>query len=53
VADIDVERRPRSPLVWILLLLLLLALGYLAWTFLRGGGAVDPAPAVEVDTATP
>lgn len=53
MADIDVERRPRSPLVWIVLLLLLLLLGYLAWTFLRGGDAPDATPAVEVDTATP
>jgi hypothetical protein len=53
VADINVERKPRSPLMWIVLLLVLLVLGYLAWTFLRGDDAADPVPAVEVDTATP
>jgi hypothetical protein len=54
VADIDVERRKRSPLPLILGLLLLVLLGFLLWRYvLADGGATATDDAVVVDTATP
>ena len=54
VADIDVERRKRSPLPMILGLLLLLLLGFLLWRYvLADGGAAATGDGVVVDTAVP
>lgn len=44
MADINVERKGRSPLPWILGLILLAALAFLIWKYLAGGGD-NPAPA--------
>lgn len=54
MADIDVERRKRSPLPMILGLLLLLLLGFLLWRYvLADGGAAAGDDGVVVDTAAP
>jgi hypothetical protein len=51
VAEISVERKPRSPLPVIVGLLLLVVVGYLVWRYVAGSeGAGADAPAV-VDSA--
>ena len=51
MAEITVERKPRSPLPVIVGLLLLVVVGYLVWRYVAGGEGVDAdAPAV-VDSA--
>jgi len=54
VADIDVERRKRSPLPLIIGLLLLALLGFLLWRYvLAERGEYGNDDAVVVDTAAP
>ena len=52
MAEIPVERKPRSPLPLVLGILLLAVVAYFAWRYLgasRSGGDA-PAPAVASDT---
>lgn len=55
MADINVERKPRSPLPWILGLLLLALLAFLLWRYVFSDGGVAPAndSSVVVDSAAP
>ncbi|HKP74179.1 MAG TPA: hypothetical protein VJT67_01490 [Longimicrobiaceae bacterium] len=55
MAEIPVERKPRSPLPLILAILLLAVVAYFAWRYLgankAGDDATAPAPAAVSDTA--
>jgi hypothetical protein len=53
VAEINVERKPRNLLPWILGVLLLAALAFVLWRYVGGGGDAAPDGAVVVDSATP
>ena len=52
MAEIPVERKPRSPLPLILGVLLLAVVAYFAWRYLGADRPADtaPAPAVATDT---
>ena len=53
MAEIPVERKPRSPLPLILGILLLAVVAYFAWRYLGANrtGHDTPAPAAVTDTA--
>jgi len=51
VAEITVERKPRSPLPVIVGLLLLAVVGYLAWRYVAGNDGAGADAPVMVDSA--
>ena len=51
MAEITVERKPRSPLPVIVGLLLLVVVGYLVWRYVGGSHSADNAAPAVVDSA--